>query len=205
MTDQQTRENIMEDIEEHLDINPAFSQFALMSPVPGTPLYDRMDEQGKILSAIPFEDWHAFKQPWFVHPEFDLMAAEKIQKLAYERDFLELGPSLMRFMETDLIGWRNLKDSAKPHLRARAKFFADNMWKYRILLNAMKHLAPTDRMKIKISEVLEGVEESFGKTGFFEGSAARVIHIAGRTRELRTRLWGDAIQPTTIVKKYKYN
>jgi hypothetical protein len=205
LTDHQTQDNIMEDIEEHLDINPAFSQFALMSPTPGTPLYDRMEEQNTILSAIPFEEWHAFKQPWFIHPEFDLMSAEKIQKTAYERDFLELGPSLMRFIETDLIGWKNLKDSQKPHLRARAKFFADNMWKYRILLNAMRDLATNDHMRKKISGVLENVESSFAKTNFFEWSASRAIHIAGRTRELRTRLWGDAIQPKTIVKKYNNN
>ena len=69
----------------------------------------------------------------------------------------------MRFIETDMIGWKNLKDSSKPHLRKRAQFFADNMWKYRILLNGMKGLAPNEQVKKRLYGVLDEVEKSFGK------------------------------------------
>jgi len=56
-----TRDNITEDVDEHIACGPAFSQFAHYSPMPGTALYDRMEEEGEILMNIPYEEWHAFK------------------------------------------------------------------------------------------------------------------------------------------------
>jgi hypothetical protein len=96
LLDQHTRDNIGEDIGDHLACRPAFSQFAFYSPLPGTPLYERMSRENRILTAIPYEEWHAFKQPWFVHPEFNLDEAERVQERAYQRDFEELGPSILR-------------------------------------------------------------------------------------------------------------
>src|SRR4030042_1386050 len=75
-----TLENIQEDIEEHLQCRPAFSQFSLYAPCPGTPLYDQLKEEGRILFDIPYEEWHDFKQPWFIHPHFTRGEAEKVQE-----------------------------------------------------------------------------------------------------------------------------
>lgn len=202
LLDQHTRENIVEDIDEHLDCRPAFSQFSHLAPGPGTPLYDRLKEEGRILSIIPYEEWHAFKQPWFVHPEFSLKQAEEVQEQAYQRDFHELGPSLMRYIEAEYEGWQNLKDSSQPHLRARAQSFAKEMWKYRIMLLAMEHLAPTSKMSGMVREVRMKVEGSFGRATAFEHVAARGLHATGRLREYRSRWWGDAIQPPTRVVRY---
>ena len=202
LLDQHTRENLKADVDAHLACNPAFSQFALYSPLPGTPLWDRLAEENRILTSIPFEDRHSFKQPWFIHPEFSLVAAEQAQEEAYQRDFHQLGPSVMRFIATDFEGWQNLKDSEKPHLRQRAELFARQMGKYKLLLPAMETLAPTPEMKAMIREVRRQVENSFGKPSLPSLAASRLIHAAGRVREFRTRHWGDALQPRTRVVKY---
>ena len=49
LVDGHTRENIIDDINDHLDCRPSFSQFTLYSPLPGTPLFERMSGAGKIL------------------------------------------------------------------------------------------------------------------------------------------------------------
>ncbi|UCD84422.1 MAG: cobalamin-dependent protein [Deltaproteobacteria bacterium] len=201
LLDQHTRENIEKDIDDHLACRPTISQFAFYSPTPKTPLYDRMNEEGRILTAIPFEEWHAFKQPWFIHPEFNLKEAEKVQEHAYQRDFLELGPWIMRFIEAEYNGWLNLKDSY-PLLQGRAEVIAKNMWIYRILLLATEHLAPTEKIKGMCRELREKIEGSFGSATIFERAVARGLQITGRLREFRTRHWGDALQPRTRVKYY---
>ena len=202
LLDKHTQDNIGEDIDDHLACRPAFSQFAYYSPLPGTPLYDRMSRENRILTAIPFEEWHGFKQPWFVHPEFNLDEAEQVQERAYQRDFEELGPSVLRFIEADYLGWLNLKDSKKPHLRARADFLSSPMWKYRVLLAAMERLVPTERTRDSIRRLRQRIEDSFGKTTAFEKTAALGLFLAGRFREFRTRRWGDALQPRTRVVCY---
>ncbi len=202
LVDDHTRENIMEDVDEHIECAPAFSQFSLYAPVPGTPLYDRLSEEGRILTAIPFEEWHAFKQPWFVHPEFNLVEAEKAQERAYVRDFHELGPSTMRFIQVELEGWKNLGKSSKPHLRKRAESVAGQAWKYRAILRAIEKLVPTDEMRAMARATRDELEDAFGKTTFLEESISQGLFISGRVRQARTRLWGDALQPPTRVVEY---
>lgn len=203
LTDEHTRENIEADIQDHLDCRPVFSQFAFYSPCPGTPLFDRMEKENRILTAIPFEEWHAFKQPWFIHPAFGLAEAEKIQTDAYDRDFYELGPSLMRYIEVEYEGWKNMKDSEKPHLAARAAYFAGHMRQYKIILYAMGLLLRDAGMKQRAGEVLGKIEAALGRVSAFEKTAARGLYVFGRSREVRTRLWGDALQPPTRVTHYR--
>lgn len=197
-----TPDNILEDIEEHLACNPAFSQFAHYSPMPGTPLYDRLEAERRILHQIPLEEWHAFKQPWFVHPHFNLVEAERVQNLAYTRDFLELGPSTLRYIATDYEGWRNLKDSSNPQLRRRAQFFASQMWKYKGIVKAIALLAPTDHIRRLAQETLADITRDFGGLNPIHYGIAHTLHVSGRLRQLRTALWGDNIEPPTRVVKY---
>ena len=202
LVDGHTRENIEADISDHLACRPTFSQFAFYSPLPGTPLFDRMKAAGRILTAIPYEEWHAFKQPWFVHPEFDLIAAEKIQQQAYDSDFYALGPSLMRYIRTDFQGWRFLKDAPQAHLAARAVDIAGNMRAYRVLLLAMRRLLPRPAMRQSAAELLADIESAFGPATAFEKTAAIGVRLFGRFREFRTRLAGDALQPPTRIDYY---
>jgi hypothetical protein len=204
LVDEHTRENIEEDINDHLACRPTFSQFTFYSPLPGTPLFDRMKAGGRVLTAIPYEEWHAFKQPWFVHPEFNLREAEKIQNQAYDRDFGELGPSLLRYMQTDFTAWQFLKDSPKAHLAARAADLANDMGKYRILLLAMWRLLPGDgeKMRQAATAVLADIESAFGPATAFEKAAAAGVRLFGRFREIRTRFTGDALQPPTRIRHY---
>jgi radical SAM superfamily enzyme YgiQ (UPF0313 family) len=202
LLDRQTRENIWEDVEDHLAMNPAFSQFAFYSPIPNTPLYERLKEEGRLLLNIPFEEWHAFKQPVFVHPEFSLKEAEQIQARAYQEDFYRLGPGLVRMIATDLEGYLNLRDSKNPRLKARAEMFARSFFRYRAVLKAAAWLAPAREMKEQTLEILARLESASRKSGPLETAGALGIYGFGRLRELRTGLWGDAIQPRTVLTRY---
>jgi len=202
LLDNHTKENIREDIEDHLACNPAFSQFAFYSPVPGTELYQRMKREGRLLEQIPFEEWHAFKQPWFFHPEFTLTEAEKIQEKAYLEDFYRLGPGLVRMMATDLEGYIQMRESSNPRLRDRARMLAKDFFQYRSVLQACAWLAPTKEMKEKILEVFARLEEASRKAGIVEEIGALGIYGFGRLREFRTKHFGDALQPKTRVYYY---
>ncbi|HDP35545.1 MAG TPA: hypothetical protein ENN29_10600 [Candidatus Hydrogenedentes bacterium] len=202
LLEEHTQENIMEDIEAHLACAPVFSQFSHYSPVPGTPLFERLEKESRILHSIPLEEWHAFKQPWFVHPHFNLVEAEKIQETAYRRDFLELGPSYLRWAAAELEGWRTMKGSNKPHLRRRSANIAARMWKYKVLLKAVEHLAPTEHIRLMARTLLDEMGKDFGPPNPLQRCAAQGLHVSGRIRELRTALWGDAIQPPTKLVTY---
>jgi hypothetical protein len=202
LVDSHTQANIWEDVEDHLACNPDFSQFSLASPCPGTPLYDRLQKEGRLLTSIPLADCHGFKQPWFSHPEFSLVEAEKIQERAYLEDFHRLGPSLARVFATDLEGYLNLRDSESPALRARAEMFARDFKRYRPVLKAGAALAPTPEMAGRIRELLARLEKSSRKTSLIEDIEAMGLYAFGQARNLRTRLFGDALQPPTRLVHY---
>jgi hypothetical protein len=202
LLDSHTKANIGGDVEDHLACRPVFSQFAHYSPAPGTPLYDRLKEEGRLLSGIPYEEMHAFKQPWFHHPEFTLAEAEQVQEEAYRRDFHELGPSLARYIEVEYEGWLNLKDSPKSHLRARAEAIAKHMWQYRTLLLVTETLAPSEPGRSFARELRARIEADFGPSRLHEKILARGLDLSGRIRQARTRRFGDAIQPRTRVVRY---
>jgi len=202
LIDEHNRENIREDIDEHLACKPAFSQFSHYAPLPGTPLWNRMHNAGRLIPGIPWEDMHAFDEPWFYHPNFSCQEAKNIQEEAYQRDFHELGPSILRMIETEYEGWNYLRKSDKPHLRNRADFFARKMWKYKIVLAAMDYLVPTEQMRTLVREIRRKVEHSFGTTNSFEKASACGLFLTGWFREFRNRHWGDVIQPHTQVTHY---
>jgi radical SAM superfamily enzyme YgiQ (UPF0313 family) len=202
LLDNHTKENIQEDIDEHLACKPTFSQFSHYAPIPKTPLWDRMHREGRLIPGIPWEEMHAFHEPWFYHPHFTSSEAKNIQETAYLRDFYELGPSFLRYIETDYLGWKNLRHSGKNHFNARAEFFALQMRMYKILLTAMQHLVPTAPMRILVQDLLRQVEESFGKVNMLQMPAAYGLWVTGRLREFRSRHWGDVIQPPTKFVHY---
>jgi len=202
LLDGHTPENIRQDIDDHLACRPVFSQFSHYAPLPDTPLWRKMREDGRLLNGIPWEDQHAFDEPWFSHPHFTSQEAKTIQEEAYLRDFHELGPCWVRVIETEYESWKYLKNSGKAHLRARADFFARQMWKHKILLAAMDGLAPTDPMRQIIRRVRSQVEKSFGRTHPLQKAAARGLFLTGRFREFRNRIWGDVRQPPTRVTHY---
>ncbi len=202
LLDDHTKENIRQDIDEHLACRPATSQFSHYAPVPGTPLWDRMREEGRLIPGIPWEDMHAFHEPWYYHPHFTVQEGRDIQEEAYQRDFHELGPSILRFIEVDYEGWKYLSQSDKPHLKARARFFAQQMRIYKVMLVAMEHLVPTAHMRELVRDVRRKVEGSFGAANPFLNALAGIFFLTGRFREFRNRHWGDVIQPPTKIKYY---
>jgi hypothetical protein len=197
-----TKKNIWEDVEGHLALRPAFSQFSFYAPFPGSPLHARMKQEGRLLSEIPLEDCHAFKQPWFIHPEFSLAEAEKIQEKAYLDDFYRLGPSIVRLIRDELEGYVHMKGSANPGLQERARYFAQSFSQYRAVLCACEYLVPTPEMKEQARDVRLRLEAEAGRINILENVQAAGLYSFGRLREFRTRHFGDAIQPATRVTHY---
>jgi hypothetical protein len=202
LLDNHNKENIHDDINEHLACRPTFSQFSHYAPVPGTPLWDRMRDEGRLISGIPWEEMHAFNEPWFYHPNFTSQEAKDIQEEAYLRDFHELGPSWIRIIDTACEGWKYLHSSNKPHLRNRAKYFARQMWEYKILLAALDLLVPTTKMRQLVKDIRKKVEKSFGISNILQTTTSYGLFLTGRFREFKNQHWGDVIQPPTKLVRY---
>lgn len=115
-----TPQNIAEEIEYAVDYDTDFHQFMLYTPVPGTPLYRQMSEEGRLLKDIDPADIHGQYKFNFKHAAISRDESKAFLDQAFRRDFERNGPSLYRMCQTMLQGWQRYKDY--PDQRVRERF-----------------------------------------------------------------------------------
>jgi len=115
-----TLDNIAEEIESAIDYQTDFHQFMLYTPVPGTPLYNEMAAQGRLLEDVELADIHGQYKFNFRHRAISRDDSKRFLDWAFRRDFERNGPSLYRMCQTMLQGWRRYRDY--PDVRVRKRF-----------------------------------------------------------------------------------
>jgi radical SAM superfamily enzyme YgiQ (UPF0313 family) len=115
-----TPDNMLAEIEHAVSHDTDFHQFMLYTPVPGTPLYQQMAEEGRLLSEVDYADVHGQFKFNFKHAAISRDESKRFLDLAFWRDFEMNGPSLYRISRTLLAGWRRYKDW--PDARVRERF-----------------------------------------------------------------------------------
>lgn len=116
----QTPDNIGEEIDYACSHETDFHQFMLYTPLPGTPLYEQMTQEGRMREDVPLADIHGqWKFNWN-HPHISWEDSKRFLDRAFRRDFELNGPSLYRMCRTTLEGWRKYR--LYPDLRVRERY-----------------------------------------------------------------------------------
>jgi radical SAM superfamily enzyme YgiQ (UPF0313 family) len=115
-----TPDNIMAEIEHAVSHDTDFHQFMLYTPVPGTPLYRQMSEEGRLLRDVDYADVHGQFKFNFKHAAISRDDSKRFLDWAFWRDFQLNGPSLYRISRTLMAGWKRYKDW--PDMRVRERF-----------------------------------------------------------------------------------
>jgi len=115
-----TPDNIVGEIEYAIDHATDFHQFMLYTPVPGTPLHQEMQQQGRMLDGVDLADIHGQHKFNFRHAAISRDDSKRFLDWAFWRDFERNGPSLYRICQTMLQGWKRYK--RYPDARVRERF-----------------------------------------------------------------------------------
>jgi len=119
-----TPDNIVEEIESAVSYQTDFHQFMLYTPVPGTPLYEAMAGQGRLLADVDFSDMHGQYKFDFQHEEMNRRSRSLfLGRLTQTSAFVSqrcathgLGPRACRSISTDFSTRRmNVLGSFIPH------------------------------------------------------------------------------------------
>lgn len=116
-------DNILAEIEHAVSHDTDFHQFMLYTPVPGTPFYQQMLEEGRMLPGVDYADIHGQYKFNFRHSAISREDSKRYLDWAFWRDFEVNGPSLYRIARTLLSGWKRYKDS--PDARVRERFASE--------------------------------------------------------------------------------
>jgi len=198
-----TPENIREDIEYAVAHDTDFHQFMLYTPVPGTPLYSEMAEQGRLLD-VNLADIHGQDKFNFQHAAISREDSKKFLDWAFWRDFERNGPSLFRICRTTLEGWKRYKDDPDRRIRERfAREMAALKTTYSGLLWAMeRQLRETnENVSQKIHALRRELAEEFGWWSRVTAKLVGPALLWTTRREEKRLARGVTYEPKMIVER----
>jgi radical SAM superfamily enzyme YgiQ (UPF0313 family) len=199
-----TRDNMPNEIEYAIAHQTDFHQFMLYTPVPGTPLYQEISGEGRLLDDVDYADMHGQFKFNFQHPAISREDSKRFLDWAFWRDFERNGPSLYRICRTMLQGWQRYKDYPDARVRLR---FAREMTKLGSTYNAALWAMEKEFRKINrgVSDQIYGLRKEVQKEF---GTASRVVaNVLGpvllwTTRREQKRLAeGKTYEPPTFIER----
>ncbi|HET6178741.1 MAG TPA: B12-binding domain-containing radical SAM protein [Candidatus Sulfotelmatobacter sp.] len=199
-----TPDNIVAEIEHAVSHDTDFHQFMLYTPVPGTPLYQQMSQEGRLLRDVDYADVHGQFKFNFKHAAISRDDSKRFLDWAFWRDFQMNGPSLYRISRTLLAGWKRYKNSPDARVRQR---FAGEMGRlsgvYSSALWAMER--QFRKVDSKVSEEIHALRQEFKQES---GIVSRMLPallgpvLLWTTRREEKRLArGKTYEPPTILER----
>ena len=175
-------------------MEPTLSQFLVYTPIPGTPLYECLNKEGRILKDLPMQKIDGFTLG-FKHKHMNGESIKKMQMYCFKKDFEELGPSAFRFMTKNLTGYLFFRDSSVPIQKARAEVYATNLKMCYPLYDIGVKYAPNDKVAGMIGELRNEVYYIFGKPNVKEKMLTGVAKLIARSYQKKVENKKDVNQP----------
>jgi radical SAM superfamily enzyme YgiQ (UPF0313 family) len=199
-----TPENITQEIENAVSHETDFHQFMLYTPVPGTPLYAEMKQQGRMLDSVDLADIHGQFKFNFKHAAISRDDSQRFLDFAFWHDFERNGPSLYRMCETMLKGWQRYRNYPDPRVRERFEREVVKLRSgYNAALWAMEHQFRSINASVseQIQSLRKQVEKEFGVAARFSSHFLGPFMLWMARREERRLAAGKTYEPPTFVER----
>ncbi len=199
-----TLDNIRQEIEFAVAHGTDFHQFMLYTPVPGTPLFQQMQDEGRMIDGIDLADIHGQFKFNFEHAAISRDDSKRLLDWAFRFDFERNGPSLFRICDTIFQGWKKYHNH--PDLRVRQRV-ANEAAKLRTTYDAAlwameKRLKKTNfAVSIRIRDLRREIEHEFGGATRLVRAITGPILLWTSRREDRQLARGKTNEPPTFVDR----
>jgi len=199
-----TPDNIVAEIEHAVSHDTDFHQFMLYTPVPGTPLYQQMSEEGRMLRDVDYADVHGQFKFNFKHAAISRDDSKRFLDWAFWRDFEANGPSLYRISRTLLAGWKRYKDW--PDARVRERFTREMPKLNGVYSSALWAMERQFRkVDVRVSDQIGALREEFklesGIVSRLMPAMLGPILLWSTRREEKRLARGKTYEPPTILER----
>ena len=154
--------NMYEDLNYFVACKPTYEQLTRLSPFPGTELWRRLKEQGRVME-VPWEDVHFWSGS---QKNINLEAHETLNLTEYGYDLIykTWGPSILRRFEVTLNGYEHCMNSDNPLMREiRSKIFKGSCATSWNMLGAMDRFAPNGVVRRRVHKADERFRDLLGE------------------------------------------
>ncbi len=198
-----TPQNIEAEIEHAVAHETDFHQFMLYTPVPGTPLFRQMSEEGRMID-VDLADIHGQFKFNFQHAAISRDESKEFLDSAFQRDFERNGPSIYRICRTTLAGWRKYKNYPDERVRRRFEWEVRSLrGAYSAALWAMeKRLRNTNEaISAQIRDLRRDVAREFGPVSNLFAEFLGPILFWTSKREDRQLARGKTYEPPMFLER----
>ncbi len=202
--DEHTKENIWDDIDYLLSLQLTLSQYLIFSPCPTTPLWNRLEAEGRLDMDYPLDMRDGFHL-MFSHENFSAKELEEIQGKAFDKDYHELGPSVVRYIEKCLNGYRYFMNSGKPIHIARRKVFRETMASALPLFGTTIRNARSEKVKEWARNLKEEILSELGmKEKIAAGIMSAIVPFFASYTKFEQKYTTHHLQPRTVISRHNF-
>jgi len=201
--DLQTPENIHEDSDEFISLDPTFQQIAILIVSPGIPLYDNMKKKGRIPGNVPWKDYHLYGNN-FIYKHFTHKELTDHVEGMYNKIHREKGPALAKVLEVNLNGFEYCMKSSHPLLyNHKSHFFRSRCESYSVFLKALRAHAPSSSVRSRLDNLAKRYIDIFGPfDALKEKTADQILRKADA--EMKRRQTGPPPSAEETFRRYTY-
>ncbi len=151
--DCQTPENIEQDIDNLVGLNPVMYQIAPYTPCPGTRFYKRVKEEDRLLPTYTWSDIQIWKDDVYRTKNFRLGELRRVFDKAHDKLMRHNGPTVLNMHRVALSGYEKYRDDPNVHLRRRAEYLARKARMSYPALKTIREFAPTREVRNKVDDL----------------------------------------------------
>ncbi len=199
-----TPDNIVAEIEHAVAHNTDFHQFMLYTPVPGTPLYEQVEGEGRLLADVDLADIHGQDHFNFEHAAIPREQSKPLLDWAFRLDFEKNGPSIYRLARTMREGWMKYRNDPDPRVRERMRQVGKELRHgYGAALFAMeRYFRQSNRdVAMKVRDLRKDLEREWGVFSRWANRAAGPAVLWSVRRDARKHPHGRRIEPATFFER----
>lgn len=200
-----TPDNITEDIDYLVDLKADMVQFMLLTGLPVTRLYQDLQSRQLLRFDLPFEEWHGQNELNYRHPAFPGNAPREWLDRAFCQEFEANFSTIFRMTETALRGYKWLASlpTRDACLDVRLREAAVRLRQHAMLLPVIIRHAVSPGEREGAQALAAEQVRLLGPWSLAERIRQQAALVIASQWAMRVRLFGDLLQPATIVSRYQ--
>jgi len=178
-----TRDILEEDFQYLLACEPTTAQLTRVTPYPGTPLYNRLKEEGRV-KPFKWEDV-SFYGGGMIHKHLYEHEIMEFIRNGDERLLQTCGPTFVRGMKNTFDAYERFKEYDDKHFQQIAKRHQQRLYEAYAMFAALDRFAPNGRIRKMVKELEQRWKGHFGEPSTLMKIQSRFSEIKATWATLR--------------------
>lgn len=206
--DFQDRNNIEEDLQDFIALEPTTQQLTRVCPFPATPMWKQMKEEGRIRDDVKWEEISFYGGGGMAPKNFNEHEVMNIIERGYKELYETHGATMARMFDVNMQGYEYCMENRhkNEYIGDRSRLHKRNAFSIFPLLKAMEIFAPNNTVRKKMKDHRRRYIKNFGEPNAAQKITEKALTgVSGITKLMDVIYPRDNILSEEHYKKYIYD